>query len=98
MQDRLRTIGPSLSWHFQRSVVSAISDRAAAFDFSRRSLGLQYDRLMLNRATRFATTTWSIPIEDLELSLEEIVGGLESRVVRARFRSRVAKDLRPAAL
>lgn len=82
---------------FSRSVVSAGSDRAAAFDFSRRSLGLQYDRLMLNRATRFATTTWSIPIEDLELSLEEIVGGLESRVVRARFRSRVAKDLRPGS-
>lgn len=50
---------------------------------------------MLNRATRFASTTWSIPIEDLELSLEEIVGGLESRVVRAIFRSRVAKDWRP---
>jgi hypothetical protein len=50
---------------------------------------------MLNRATRFASTTWSIPIEDLELSLEEMVGGFESRVVRAIFRSRVAKDWRP---
>ena len=52
---------------------------------------------MLNRATRFATRTWSIPVEDLELSLEEIVGGLESRVVRAIFRSRVAKDLRDSS-
>lgn len=52
---------------------------------------------MLNRATRFASTTWSIPVEDLDLSLEEIVGGLESRVVRASFRSRAAKDFRPGS-
>ena len=52
---------------------------------------------MLNRATRFASTTWSIPVADLELSLEEIVGGLESRVVRAIFRSRLAKDLQPSS-
>ena len=64
-----------------------------AFDFSRRSLGLRYDRLMLNRATRFASKTWSIPVEDLELSLKEIVGGLESRVVRAIFRSPLLKEL-----
>lgn len=50
---------------------------------------------MLDRATRFASTTWSIPVEDLELSLEEIVGGLESRVVRVIFRSPLLKDLRP---
>ena len=50
---------------------------------------------MLNRATQFASRTWSIPVADLELSLEEITGGLESRVVRAIFRSPVAKDLRP---
>ena len=79
------------------SVVGAISDRAGAFDFSRRSLGLRYDRVMLNRATRFASTTWSIPVADLELSLQEIVGGLESRVVRAIFRSRLAKDLRSSS-
>ena len=52
---------------------------------------------MLKRATRFASTTWSIPAEELELSLEEIVGGLESRVVRASFRSRVANDFRPSS-
>ena len=52
---------------------------------------------MLNRATRFASTTWSIPVEDLDLSLEEIVGGLESRVVRASFRSRREKDLWPSS-
>lgn len=52
---------------------------------------------MLNRATRFASTTWSIPVTDLELSLEEIVGGLESRVVRAIFRSRLPKDLRSSS-
>ena len=48
---------------------------------------------MLNRATRFASKTWSIRVEDLELSLEEIVGGLESRVVRAIFRSPLLKEL-----
>ena len=52
---------------------------------------------MLNRATQFASTTWSIPVTDLELSLEEIVGGLESRVVRAIFRSRLAEDLQPGS-
>lgn len=50
---------------------------------------------MLNRATQFASRTWSIPIADLELSLEEITGGLESRVVRASFRSPLAKDRWP---
>ena len=50
---------------------------------------------MLHRATQFASRTWSIPVADLELSLEEITGGLESRVVRASFRSPLAKDLRP---
>ena len=79
---------------FWKVVVSAIYNRAAAFDFSRRSLGVRYDCLMLTRATRFASTTWSIPLEDLELSLEEIGGGLESRVVRAIFRSPAPKDLR----
>ena len=52
---------------------------------------------MLNRATQFASRTWSIPEKDLELSLEEIVGGLESRVVRVSIRSRPAKDLRPSS-
>lgn len=52
---------------------------------------------MLNRATRFASTTWSIPAADLELSLEEILGGLESRVIRARFRSPLAKDSLPGS-
>jgi len=50
---------------------------------------------MLDRATRFASRTWSIPVTDLELSLEEIGGGLESRVVRAIFRSPLAKDRWP---
>jgi hypothetical protein len=50
---------------------------------------------MLHRATQFASRTWSIPVADLELSLEEITGGLESRVVRVIFRSPVAKDRRP---
>jgi len=55
---------------------------------------------MLNRATRFASTTWSIPVDDLELSLEEIVGGLESRVVRAVFRARLhdREQLHPKTL
>jgi hypothetical protein len=52
---------------------------------------------MLNRATRFASKAWSIPVSALELSLEEIVGGLESRVVRAIFRSGLAKDPRPSS-
>lgn len=50
---------------------------------------------MLNRVTRFASTTWSIPVDDLELSLEEIVGGLESRVVRVVLRSPLPKDPQP---
>jgi aminoglycoside phosphotransferase (APT) family kinase protein len=52
---------------------------------------------MLDRATQFASRTWSIPVADLELSLEEIVGGLESRVVRVNLRSRAAEDLRPSS-
>lgn len=52
---------------------------------------------MLNRATRFASRTWSIPVTDLKLALEEISGGLESRVVRAIFRSPLPKDLRPGS-
>jgi aminoglycoside phosphotransferase (APT) family kinase protein len=52
---------------------------------------------MLNRATQFASRAWSIPVADLELSLEEIVGGLESRVVRVNLRSRAAEDLRPSS-
>ncbi len=52
---------------------------------------------MLNRATQFASRTWSIPVADLDLSLEEISGGLESRVVRAIFRSPVAKDQWPSS-
>jgi phosphotransferase family enzyme len=52
---------------------------------------------MLNRATRFASTTWSIPVADLELSLEEIVAGLESRVVRAIFQSPLQRHLRPSS-
>ncbi len=52
---------------------------------------------MLNRATQFASRSWSIPVADLELSLEEIVGGLESRVLRVNIRSRAAKDLRPSS-
>ncbi|HKG46729.1 MAG TPA: aminoglycoside phosphotransferase family protein [Pyrinomonadaceae bacterium] len=50
---------------------------------------------MLNRTTRFASRNWSIPVADLDLSLEPISGGLESRVVRAMFRSPLEKDLRP---
>ena len=49
---------------------------------------------MLHRATQFAARNWSIPVEDLELSIEPIGGGLESRVVRAAFRSPPAINLR----
>ena len=42
---------------------------------------------MLHRVTQFAARNWSIPVEDLELSIEPIGGGLKSRVVRAAFRS-----------
>lgn len=49
---------------------------------------------MLTRAIRFASKSWSIPVEDLDLSIEPIGGGLESRVVRAAFHSSRAIDLR----
>jgi aminoglycoside phosphotransferase (APT) family kinase protein len=49
---------------------------------------------MLNRATQFACRNWLIPVEDLELSIEPITGGLESRVMRAAFRSPLTKDPR----
>jgi aminoglycoside phosphotransferase (APT) family kinase protein len=52
---------------------------------------------MIDRATQFASRTWSIPVADLELSLEEITGGLESRVVRVIFRSPLDKDSRPSS-
>ena len=42
---------------------------------------------MLSRAIQFASRNWSIPVEDLELSIEPIGAGLESRVVRAVLRS-----------
>lgn len=47
---------------------------------------------MIHQVTRFACRNWLLPAEDLELSIEPIGGGLESRVVRATFRSRSAKD------
>ena len=50
---------------------------------------------MLTRAKRFAAKTWSIPLNDLEVALEDIVGGLESRVVRVIFRSPLTEDLCP---
>lgn len=50
---------------------------------------------MLVRAKRFAAKTWSIPRDDLDLSLEELAGGLESRVVRVSFRSPLTGDLWP---
>jgi len=50
---------------------------------------------MLNRATQFASRNWSIPVADLELSIEPISGGLESRVVRVVLRSRKTKEFRP---
>lgn len=49
---------------------------------------------MLNRAIKFASRNWSIPVKDLELSIEPISGGLESRVVRAAFRSPRAADVK----
>jgi aminoglycoside phosphotransferase (APT) family kinase protein len=65
---------------------------AAAFDFSHGSLGDPYDRFMIHRVKEFVCRTWSVPKEDLDLSIEPVGGGLESRVVRATFRSRKAKD------
>lgn len=53
--------------------------------------------LMLRRATQFASKVWSIPLEHLNLSVEPISGGLESRVLRATFRSTFAKDARPSS-
>ena len=50
---------------------------------------------MLRRATQFASRIFSIPPEDLKLWIEPIGGGLESRVVRASFRSETANDPRP---
>ena len=50
---------------------------------------------MLSQAIQFASRTWSIPVEDLELSIEPIGGGLESRVVRAALQSAKTKDSRP---
>lgn len=50
---------------------------------------------MLSQAIQFASRTWSIPVEDLELSIEPIGGGLESRVVRAALQSPKTKDSRP---
>lgn len=52
---------------------------------------------MLDRATRFASSTWSIPLSKVQLSLEEIIGGLESRVVRATFRSALPQDPWPSS-
>jgi Phosphotransferase enzyme family len=52
---------------------------------------------MLCRATQFASRNWSIPLENLKLSIEPISGGLESRVVRATFRSALAKDQRSSS-
>lgn len=68
-----------------------LANRAAAFDFSRGNFGLLYDRPMLDRAIQFASKTWTIPVSDLDLSVEPIGGGLESNVVRASFRSRNTK-------
>ena len=48
---------------------------------------------MRNRAIQFASKNWTIPVEDLELSIEPIGGGLESCVVRAMFRSPRSPDL-----
>ncbi len=50
---------------------------------------------MLYRARQFASRNWSIPIEDLELSIKPIGLGLESPVVRATFHSPVPKEPRP---
>lgn len=52
---------------------------------------------MLNRATQFAARNWSIPIQHLELSIETVLGGLESRVVRAAFRAPAAKRRQPTS-
>ena len=50
---------------------------------------------MLARAIQFASRNWSIPVEDLKLSLEPMGGGLESRVVRAALQSPGTKHSRP---
>jgi len=50
---------------------------------------------MLRRAIQFASRNWSIPIEDLEISIEPISGGLESRVVRVALHSPKTKQFRP---
>jgi aminoglycoside phosphotransferase (APT) family kinase protein len=50
---------------------------------------------MLIRTKRFVSKTWSIPADDLEVTLEEIACGLESRVVRVIFRSPLMNDLWP---
>jgi hypothetical protein len=52
---------------------------------------------MLRRATQFASKIWSIPLEHLNLSVEPISGGLESRVLRATFRSTFTKDAPPSS-
>lgn len=49
---------------------------------------------MIHRATQFACRKWLVPAEDMELSIEPIGGGLESRVMRATFRLRAPKDSR----
>ena len=49
---------------------------------------------MLHCAIQFASRNWSIPVEDLELSIEPISGGLESRVLRVAFHSPKTKELR----
>ena len=50
---------------------------------------------MLSRAIQFASRNWSIPVEDLKLSIEPIGGGLESRVVRAALQSPKTEESRP---
>lgn len=52
---------------------------------------------MLTQVKQFASETWSIPLEDFEVSLEEIVGGLESRVVRVILRSPLPEHLWPSS-
>jgi thiamine kinase-like enzyme len=49
---------------------------------------------MLKRAIQFASRNWAIPVENLELLIEPIGGGLESRVVRAAFHSPRVINLR----
>jgi thiamine kinase-like enzyme len=50
---------------------------------------------MLRQAIQFASTNWAIPVADLNLSIEPIGGGLESRVVRVAFHSPKKKEFRP---